>query len=185
MRTGGNLILGNRNRPPASMLLLLLGMALLLGAGVQAVRTARAQQRMNARVLESYARVAAWNFEEQVVPAVHDYLVEPLFHPLHLESYADGQVRPASIGWLLRDRPPPCPTCPAPWRFARFGVRFEAAGGREELSDSVPDSQVRDVVRAVRAWRERRSMGQRTGMHEGSQEMLVLSIGDSAIVVLH
>ena len=167
------------------MLLLLLGIALLFGATVQAVRTARAQQRTNVRVLESYARVAAWNFEEQLTPAVQQKIAEPLFHPLHLTSYQDGSTPPASIESLLADRPGECPSCSALLDAARFGVRLHVRSGAVETSRPLPPDLMEQVVAEVRTHRARSQSLARPGMHDGGQIALPLSVQDSEAVVLH
>lgn len=165
------------------MLLLLLGIALLLGATLQAVRTARAQQRTNERVLESYARLAAWNFEQQALPAVQHHVTEPLFHPLHLESWVDGRTPPLSVRVLLDGRGR-CPTCPNPWRAARYGVRYHAVAGTVETSQALPDAVVQRVIDSVRAHRavDRPELG---GMHGRAQNMVVETIQDSAALIMY
>ena len=166
------------------MLLLLLGIALLLGATVQAVRTARGQQRTNERVLESYARLAAWNFEQQALPAVQHHVTEPLFHPLHLDSYADGRTAPASIHSLVEDRESECAMCPAPWRAARFGVRFHTVAGTIETSRSLAPAVVQRVVDKVRAHRAR-ARPERGPLHGRAQDMIVDQIQDSAALIMY
>ena len=166
------------------MLLLLLGIALLLGATVQAVRTARGQQRTNERVLESYARLAAWNFEQQVLPAVQHHVTEPLFHPLHLDSYADGRTSPASIRSLIEDRQSECAMCPAPWTAVRFGVRFHTAAGVTETSHSLAPAVVQNVIEKVRAHRAG-ARPEPTALHGRAQDMIVDQIQDSAAVIMY
>src|SRR5687767_1723733 len=122
-------------RPPVALALLLLGIVLLVGAAYQAHRNSRAQQDTVSRVLQSYGRVAAWNFEQQATRLFSD-AAEPLFHPLHPVSFESGGVRPYSIGVLLDSTRELAPDCEILRNATRYGVRFLLRGREIETSRS-------------------------------------------------
>lgn len=168
-------------RVPASTLLLVPGLLLLITAAVQAVRTARAQQETVSSVLESYARVAAWNFEQQVVPLVLEQVLEPLFHPLHMVSFEAGTVPPMPIERLLTERDLTCKMCqplPPP---IRYGVRLFVRSDAVTASIPLPDSVLQTIAAEVRGHvleRPQARLSMQDGLH-------VFTLNDSAVAAFY
>jgi signal transduction histidine kinase len=163
------------------MLLLLLGIVLLVGAAYQAYRTSKAQQHTVTRVLQSYARVAAWNFEQHATRTFRD-AAEPLFHPLHEPSFASGELRPYSIRVLLDNPKSLDEACEDLRDATRYGVRFLLRGSDVETTSPIPQRALQSVMNEVRAHYLATRMEDRLTGHEA---MHAFALEDTAVIVLY
>jgi signal transduction histidine kinase len=170
------------------MVFLALGVTLLLAAVVQAAAESRRHRATVDRVLQEYAGVAGWSYEERLgftnETGYLPRLVENVFHyPLHQrdarsDTYRASDVQPTlppasgllhAAGKVVVGTRLECPTCAPRIELGAipFAMRFSArdGGDRGETAGTAPAGlpleEVRDVVR----------------QHDGSHEALRRSEG--------